>query len=82
MTLLLVFDILVYSITVILIFKCTMCMAFENIGVHVMFLDFICIIFSYKWNAICGALCLFGIQFPWFSITLSFEQAIRYDSLV
>ena len=75
--LLLVFDILVYSIIAILISKCTMCMAFENIGVHVMFLDFICIIFSYKWNAICGAFRLLGIQLPWFSISLSFEQAIR-----
>ena len=72
MTILLVFDILVYSITVIFIFKCTMCMAFENIGVHVMFLDFVCIIFSYKWNAISGALRLLGIKLPWFSITISF----------
>ena len=71
MTLLLVFVILVYSITVIFIFKCTMCMAFENIGVHVMLLDFVCIIFSHKWNAICGAFRLFGIKLPWFSITLS-----------
>ena len=72
MTLLLVFDVLVYSVTVIFILKCTICMAFENIRVHVMFLDFVCIIFSYKWNAICGAFRLLGIKLPWFSITLYF----------
>ena len=72
MTILLVFDTLVYSMTVIFIFKCTMCIAFENIGVHVMFLGFVYIIFSYKWNAICGAFRLLGINLPWFSITISF----------
>ena len=71
MKILLVFDILVYSMTVIFIFKCTMCMAFENIGVHVMFLDFVCIIFS-KWNAICGVFRLLGIKLLWFSNTISF----------
>ena len=72
MTLLLVFDILVYSITVVFICKCTLYTAFENIGVHVMFLDFVRMIFSYKWNTICGAFRLLGIKLPWFSITLSF----------